>query len=122
MGVNLVLTMKKLTYTEIQGIFERLFFSPIIGVKPIGKEYKVMFSKLSEERVLALHNLAQSCKRLENSYNKSANKFYWWLKHAIQYKDYRSSVIQIISYYYPNINKDSFKQQDCHFKKNIQML
>ena len=76
MGVNLVLTMKKLTYTEIQGIFERLFFSPIIGVKPIGKEYKVMFSKLSEERVLALHNLAQSCKRLENSYNKSVLSYY----------------------------------------------
>ena len=89
--------MKELTYTEIQGIFERLFFSPIIGVQPIGKEYKDMFSKLSEERVLGLHNLAQRCKRLENSYNKSANKFYWWLEHAIQYKDYRSSVIQIIS-------------------------
>jgi|GEM_PF-3603097 hypothetical protein len=98
--------MKKLTYTEIQGIFERLFFSPIIGIQPIRKEYKVIFSKLSEERVLALHNLAQSCKRLEISYNKSANKFHWWLEHATQYKNYRSSVIQIISYYYPNINKD----------------
>ena len=109
--------MKELTYTEIQGIFERLFFSPIIGVQPIGKEYKDMFSKLSEERVLGLHNLAQSCKRLENSYNKSANKFYWWLEHAIQYKDYRSSVIQIISYYYPNINKDSLKTTRLSFQE-----
>ena len=97
--------MKKLTYTEIQGIFERMFFSHIIGVQPIGKEYKVMFSKLSEERVLGLHNLAQSCKRLENSYNKSANKFHWWLEHATQYNNYRGSFIQIISYYFPK--KDS---------------
>ena len=118
MGVNLVLTMKKLTYTEIQGIFERLFFSPIIGVKPIGKEYKVMFSKLSEERVLALHNLAQSCKRLENSYNKSVNKFHWWLEHATQYNNYRGSFIQIITYYYPIIKKDSLETTRVLFQES----
>lgn len=118
MGVNLVLTMKKLTYTEIQGIFERLFFSPIIGVKPIGKEYKVMFSKLSEERVLALHNLAQSCKRLENSYNKCVNKFHWWLEHATQYNNYRGSFIQTITYYYPIIKKDSLETTRVLFQES----
>ena len=107
--------MKELTYTDIQGIFERLFFSPIIGVQPIGKEYKVMFSKLSEERVLGLHNLAQSCKRLENSYNKSANQFHWWLEHATQYYNYRGSFIQIISYYYPQ--KDSSETTGKSFQE-----
>ena len=107
--------MKELTYTDIQGIFERLFFSPIIGVQPIGKEYKVMFSKLSEERVLGLHNLAQSCKRLENSYNKSANQFHWWLEHATQYYNYRGSFLQIISYYYPK--KDSSETTGKSFQE-----
>lgn len=107
--------MKELTYTDIQGIFERLFFSPIIGVQPIGKEYKVMFSKLSEERVLGLHNLAQSCKRLENSYYKSANQFHWWLEHATQYYNYRGSFIQIISYYYPK--KDSSETTGKSFQE-----
>ena len=107
--------MKELTYTEIQGIFERLFFSPIIGVQPIGKEYKDMFSKLSEERVLRLHNLARSCKRLENSYNKSANQFHWWLEHATQYYNYRGSFIQIISYYYPK--KDSSETTGKSFQE-----
>ena len=118
MGVNLVLTMKKLTYTEIQGIFERLFFSPIIGVQPIGKEYKDMFSKLSEERVLGLHNLAQSCKRLENSYNKCVNKFHWWLEHATQYNNYRGSFIQTITYYYPIIKKDSLETTRVLFQES----
>ena len=107
--------MKELTYTDIQGIFERLFFSPIIGVQPIGKEYKVMFSKLSEERVLGLHNLAQSCKRLENSYNESANQFHWWLEHATQYYNYRGSFLQIISYYYPK--KDSSETTGKSFQE-----
>lgn len=101
--------MKKLTYTEIQGIFERLFFSPIIGIQPIEKEYKIMFFNLSKERILALQGLAQSCKRLENSLNKSANKFHWWLEHASQYNNYRDSFIQIISFYFPNIKKNSLE-------------
>ncbi len=101
--------MKNMTYTEIQGIFERLFFSPIIGIQPIEKEYKIMFFNLSKERILALQDLAQSCKRLENSLNKSANKFHWWLEHASQYNNYRDSFIQIISFYFPNIKKDSLE-------------
>lgn len=133
MGYYLVLTMKRLTYTDIQGIFERLFFSSTIGAQPLGKEYKVMFSKLSEERVLALHNLAQSCKRLENSYLKSANKFHWWLEHATQYNYDRGSFIQIISYYYPKkdssvITAKSFQERhskalkECNTKKPFRWI
>ena len=90
--------MKELTYTDIQGIFERLFFSPIIGVQPIEKEYKVMFSKLLKVRVLALQDLALRCKRLENSYNKSANKFHWWLDNANRYQNLRECLVQMLSY------------------------
>lgn len=90
--------MKELTYTEIQGIFERFFFSPIIGVPPIEKEYKIMFSKFLKVPVSDLQDLARSCKRLENSYNKSANKFHWWLDNANRYQNLREYLVQMLSY------------------------
>ena len=96
-----------MTYIEIQGIFERLFFSPIFGVQPIGKEYSSIFKKHKLEHVLDVQDLAKRCKRLENSYNNSKNKFHWWLDNAKQYKDFRDSFVQIISDYLPNEKKNS---------------
>ena len=101
--------MKNLTYTEIQEIFDRFFFSPRNGMHPIGKEYKNLFSELSKERVLAMESLARSFKRLENSYKKSTSKFHWWLENGAQYKCYRDSFVQIMSCYYPTTKIDSLE-------------
>jgi len=115
--------MKKaeLTYTEILGVFERLFISPITGAQPLEKEYCIMFAQLSKERVLSMQYLAQRCKQYEDAYKKCKDKFHWFQYHVKQYRSYREIFVQIISSYIPKREKDLLEiitktLQDKHSK------
>lgn len=110
--------MKKLTYTEIQGIFERMFFSPIIGVQPIGKEYRIIFGKYKPEQVMSMSNFAKSCKRLENSYNNSTNKFHWWLDKARLYQKLREDFVKMLSCDMPKGNKSQLEATRFLFQES----
>lgn len=112
--------MKKeeLTYIEIQGVCERLFFVPTTGVQPLGKDYHSMFTQLSKEQVLAMLDFARNCKKYENGYNKSNDKFHWCLSHAEQYRELREFFVWRISSYMPKGKDISLITYSQTFQEN----
>ena len=69
--------IEELTPNKIKEEFERLFVSPINGAIPLKKNDYMLFMMLSTEQIMEMKDLAKRCKKYEDAYNKSSNKFSW---------------------------------------------
>lgn len=115
--------MKKeeLSYREIKGVFERMFYSSITGEKPLSAGDYNLFSALTEKQVMTMQDLAKLCKKYEDSYNKSSSKFHWSLNHARQYRDLRDEFVKRLQVF-NKIEHNNTSSADIHSGQVIRLI
>lgn len=98
--------IEELTPNKIKEEFERLFVSPINGAIPLKKNDYMLFMMLSTEQIMEMKDLAKRCKKYEDAYNKSSNKFSWELNHSRQYRDLREDFVEKLHILNKGVAKD----------------